>query len=441
MELENSHPFLATYLRYVANTESPRIFHVWSALACVAAAMGRRCWFDNGIEQVWPNMFVVLVGQPATRKSTAIKLASKLLRDVTKVKFAPNDTGGQRQGLLKAMLATNEEEVDGVGELIEAMVEMNGHDTISSISWTDSVLSSLNAIEIDTRDPHSIFATASELNSFIGENNTQMMTFLQCMYDGDNYNYALKSSNLCLNDGLLNILAGTTAAQMQIAMPPQAVGQGFMSRCIFVNGNEATKRIPRPTLDESATREISNTFANIFNRIGGNFEESPAAAEIFDQLYIRGVHIEDTRFLHYCDRRGTHLKKLAMTLAASRGEQIIRPIDVNAADQILIYTEKEMPEALGEYGMNKLSTAKQKLYEYVKNMDGPIEIPSLFSLMNKDMSQIEFQNALKELHQARKVSLFQTPDGTQCIIGTARAAAKKAKSQLTEIENLLTGSD
>jgi hypothetical protein len=95
--------YLNEYLKMVEDTESPRIFHIWSAVFAMSAALGRRSWLPFGTFDIFPNQYVLLVGTPGTRKSTAANLSKKLLKNSTGTRFAPSDTGGQRQGLIGAL--------------------------------------------------------------------------------------------------------------------------------------------------------------------------------------------------------------------------------------------------------------------------------------------------------------------------------------------------
>jgi hypothetical protein len=439
VELSSPHPFLTMYLKYVENTESPRLYHVWSALACLSAAMGRRCWYPSDLGPLWPNMYVCLVGQPAMRKGTAIKIATSLLKANTKVKFAPNDTGGQRQGLIRAMVETGTESEDQ--ELLEAMqmVEPSDTMTLNSLATVDMGLRKIAGMEFDMRDPFSMFATASELNSLIGENNTQMLTFLQDAWDGFpmGYKYQLKGGSQEIENGLLSILAGQTPSQMSIAIPQAAIGGGFTSRFIFVFGGHQYKRTPRPALDHSLEPLLRNIYNEVFNRLEGAFSESAAAAELNDEIYMRGVTLNDTRFLHYCDRRGDHVRKVSMALAASRGSSTIDYVDVKAADELLIMTEASMPEAFGEYGMAKLGLAKQRLLESVRGATGPVPTQALYGLMSRDMSQMEFKSALTDLVSSRKLSLIDIDKLGQCIIAPDESGARKARKEVDELQSLL----
>lgn len=444
MDFAETHPVLRTYLRYVEHTESPRLFHVWSIVSALSAALGRRCWLPSGIGPIWPNMYIVLCGTPAARKGAAIKLSRDLLERNTSVRFAPNDTGGQRQGLIAAMTDIGDgdglvSDKDLVNVLRDVSVEKG--QTISDLlngAGDDDTIGKLNEIQIDTRDPRTMYIVAGELNSILGENNTQMLTFLQEMWDGGSYRYKLRNTQYEIKDGLLSILGGTTPSQIALSMPPEAIGQGFTSRVIFVFGDKQYARIARPKLDTSAGEEIGGILGNVFNRFSGPFEEAEDAAALSDELYMRGVEIKDPRFLHYADRRQAHLQKVSMALAAGRGEMIIKVQDVRLADQLLMFTENLMPDALGEYGMNKLGAAKQRLLDAVRGSFDAIPVDALYGLLSRDMSQMEFKTILVELHNAKKVTKI-TVDGRECVVAVDESGVRRSKKEMREIAQLMSG--
>ena len=73
------------------------------------------------------------------------------------------------------------------------------------------------------------------------------------------------------------------------------------------------------------------------------------------------------------------------------------------ADEILSTTEVLMPEALGEYGLSKLSEAKQKLLDYIKQSKAPITYTELSRLAAKDMRDADFSAILQGFVNEKKV--------------------------------------
>src|SRR2546421_4508695 len=67
------------YCYYNSGNECPPSYHIWSCLAAYSTILSRRVWIDRGYFQVFPNLYVVLVGDAGSGKNTAKHIATKKL--------------------------------------------------------------------------------------------------------------------------------------------------------------------------------------------------------------------------------------------------------------------------------------------------------------------------------------------------------------------------
>lgn len=392
-----SNPFLRLHLRYVEKTEPPKLFHLWSAITAVSASMQRHLYLDLGFGRLYGNLYTLLVGPPGTRKSTAIKFATRILKQSTSVRWAPDDTGGQRQGLIAA-LTEDDETVEGL-DVADAL-------DIEKLMNTQITLRNVNQ--------HVMFIEAGEFGSFIGQNNLDLTRFLIKMWDGEDYVYRLKSSRHVLKDNLMTLLGGTTPTDIASLLPAEAIGQGFMSRFVLVYAPAKEKQVPpsEARVVESLEPRLGEVYANVFYNMTGGMTLHKDAQRLLDQLYLHEVKIHDTRFIYYAERRQTHLLKMCMCLAASRGSMTIEMQDVEESQRILHATEQRMPEALGEYGLSPVAVARQKMLEYLRHANEPISERVLWVVMQRDMKLIDFKNSISALISADKISRLDSPQGT-----------------------------
>lgn len=380
--------FLRMHLDYVYDTQPPRLFHLWSAIVNVAACMQRHLYLDTGIGKIYGNMYVLLVGPPATKKNTAIKFARDLVAASTTLRFAPDDTGGQRQGLMTAMVEDDEMEVNA--------------QTVSALD--PDALMSLQ-VKINDCDRHVLFATATEFGSFIGQNNSELLRFLIKVWDGEDYRYQLQATKKMIKEPLLTIAGATTASDIAELMPPQAIGQGFTSRIVFVYAGSKEKTVPlnRARLKRELEPALQQVYSRTFYDMRGAVVMDDGAARFAERLEMAGAKIYDTRFIYYAERRVIHLAKLAMVMAVSRGSMVITQADVEEAHMILSETEKIMPDALGEYGMEKIAVARQKMLEFLRYAEEPVSEKFLYAIMRRDMKMLDFKNSLAALIHADKI--------------------------------------
>lgn len=414
-----NHEFLDTYLEYVEDTESPRIFHIWCAIGGVAACLGRRAYLEFGESAMLPNQFILLVGPPGTRKSTTINILGSLLRASTNIRFAPSDTAGQRQGLIKAIHGGESEEID------EIRRELGSAETVDLERIASLQLSH------DHRDLHAMTVLSDEFGSFIGQGNLDMIRFLNRMYDGVDYEYQIKNENRTLSSPLLNIIGGTTPKDISLTMPIEATGQGFMSRLVLVYGDRKHKEIPRPRrLRSDLQAQLQERYSLIYNSFSGEIRESDQASRAMDALYNEALPHNDPRFLYYRERRHTHLYKLAICLAAAELSHTIELAHVELARTILRSTEVGMPEALGEYGLSPLASAKQKMVEFIQAANEVVSQDILWIMMQRDMKLVDFQNSLLDLVNAGRIMQIKDPK-------TQKVAFVYKEKRKTEIESIL----
>ncbi len=426
--MRSGNELLDLYLRYVEETESPRIFHIWSILSAVSACLGRRCYFDYGVDYIYPNIYVLLVGPPGGKKSTALKLAAKLVAEYTDVRFAPDDTAGQRQGLIVALENKQDDEEEKFKEEL-GLAEATSLDTLSAEALEKMSYGSIP----DPRDKHVLYVAAPEFGSFMGERSSAMLLFLNKMYDGDPYHYKIKNTQNRLGNAQLTIIGATTADDIADMFPPAAIGKGFMSRLILVHGDLTYKDIARPKFGPADMKEqIGETLRKIHKEMEGPIGETEEAANFFNSIYKAPIDINDARFIYYKERRHVHLIKTATLFAAARCSNVIELHDMQEAHALLSVTEKKMPEALGQFGLSPLGAAKQKMIEFLRAADGPVSVNALWAVMHKEMKYSDFTPSLNDLLNAGDIEQLHSKHGPMVV------AVDRRKSKDAEIIELLS---
>lgn len=396
--------FLKLHLKYVYHTEPPKIMHIWSAITTASACMARHVWCDTGLKRHYANNYCLLVGPPGTRKSSAVHAASKLMREATEVKFAPDDTGGQRQGLIAAIQdSTDDATAEKAGNLL--LGDLSNLVNLGDIK--------LNLSPEKDPDTHAMFIEASEFGSFLGQGSLDMTRFLVKMWDCEPYKYKLKKEELVLKEPMLTILGCTTSSDLATLLPIEAIGQGFMSRIILVFASGKEKSVPpsKAFLDKTYKEELKAIYRYLFYDLKGGLTKTKAAERLEDKIYSQNIKLADTRFIFYSERRVDHLAKTALTLAACRRSKVIEETDYHEANEILAYTEKYMTDALGEYGLSPLAVSRQKMVEFIRQANGPVHSEILWLMLRKDMRLLDFKHSIQELVDAKKISQVKTTRG------------------------------
>ena len=393
-------PLFEQYFNYVTETEPPLIFHRWSLLTCLGAYLGRQYRLPFGDFNIFPNQYVMLIGDPGTRKSTAIKLAKRITSSAGYDKFSAERTSKEK-----------------------FLLDLEG------VEGDDGAATSVNAVmqnifgDSSLADPREVFITADEFNEFVGSSNLEFLSLLGSLWDWDSpdapFKQRLKTSrSVSIYQPTINILAGNTHAGFTEAFPPQAIGQGFLSRLILVYGENSGKKIAFPTPPPAELKQrLVDTFARIKSTVIGDAKLSDKAKGMLQTIYHSFEGLEDARFRHYSTRRYTHLLKLCLLCSAANARTEIVAEDVLFANTLLTYTEHKMPNAMGEFGKAKNADVAAKIISVLTEAKAPLDIPQLWRQVQSDLDRPEDLNKLMQgLLQGGKiqyVSRTKTNNGVQ----------------------------
>lgn len=377
-----------TYFSYYAETEVPLIFHRWSLVSSVGAFLGRRVYLPFGPWRVFPNLFVMLIGSPGTRKSTAINAASKLLSMAGYTNFSANKT--RLEKFLLDLEGTEEEKKSSANIVLQ------------NIFGKEEDVSGL--------DPCEVFINAGEFNVFMPRGDMDFLGLLGDLWDWDDetrrWQYRLKNSkSVHIFQPTISMLAGNTHAGFQDVFPPQSIGQGFLSRLILVYAEQTGKKIAFPKIPvEQARTELLDTLVQIKEKVTGAATITPPARTALEMIYKTWPEIQDHRFLHYSTRRFTQLLKLCLICAATRVTTQIDMQDVLLASTLLSFTEKDMPKALGEFGKSKHAEAANKVMSVLYAAKKPVKLEALWQVVQNDLDKVQdLAVLLQNLQSADKI--------------------------------------
>lgn len=395
--------FYDLYFEYIRETEPPTIFHRWAITTAVSAWLGRQVWFPFGSGRLFPTMYTMFVGNPGTRKSTAIRSAAKLIGKAGYDSFGPQRTSKEK--FLVDLASNSWDEEDG---------EEDGKKGIDILK----ALHIGGATEEGEALPHEVFVAADEFNNFIGAGNIDFQSLLGELWDWDEpdrrYTQRLKNSkSIAIYQPTVTILGGTTPTQFAECFPLASIGQGFMSRLILIHAEESGKKITfPPTPSKETTDKLVEFLVNMRSRCRGPVKMDAEAQNALDTIYKGWPELEDTRFKHYSTRRFTHLLKLCMIICAMRLSTTITVKDVIHANTLLAFAESTMPKAIGELGKSKNSEAANKLMQVLYDAREPKSVKDLWKVVQNDLDNPgELAKLLLNLSQADKIQTIKRTDG------------------------------
>lgn len=396
------------YFDYVKDTEPPIIFHRWSLLSAVGAFLGRDIWLPFGASRILPNMYVMLVGSPGSRKSSAIKGVRRILTQTGYSEFAAEKTSKEKY------LVDLQGEKHGTEDKPILDFLGGGHGTGSDSEYKRS------------------FIVADEFNEFVGSGNLEFLSMLGSLWDWDDpetpYRSKTKTAkSVEIYQPTISILAGNTHAGFAEAFPVAVLGQGFMSRLILVHSEPSGRKITIPPIpNASLASDILREFSEIRSAVRGGLSLSERARAGLDSIYKTWEDLEDNRFKHYSTRRFTHLLKLCIILAAIGKTSEIGIEQVLFANTLLSWTELSMPKAIGELGRKRSTEASSLIMQMLYEAKKPITIIDFWRQLDKDLEHMtDLARLLQNLQQAGKVQAVKI-GSVQGFLPLQRPANKSA---------------
>lgn len=390
MSSKENYPLFDAYFEYVRDTEAPMIFHRWSLLTALGAWLGRQYCMPFGDFRIFPNMYVKLIGNPGTRKSSAIKLARKAISDAGYETFA-GDRTSKEKFLLDLAGEGDEEDKKSPTSVNSLMMEnLFGKGTGGA--------------------PKEVFVVADEFNDFIGTGNLDFISLLGSLWDWDDENRVFEqrfknSKSIQIYQPTISILGGNTHVGLANCFPPQAIGQGFMSRLLLIYSEPSGVKITFPRKpSEDLKEKLRGVLEQIRGTVIGEATLERKAEQALDVLYRRFNGLDDIRFQHYSTRRFTHLLKVCLLCAAARMSTTISEQDVIMANTILSFAEHRMPQALGEFGKAKNVDVNDKIIALLTEANDVVRETDIWKAVRTDLENVEaMQKLLAGLQMANKI--------------------------------------
>jgi len=338
----------------------------------------------------------MLIGSPGTKKSSAIKIGSMLLKQAGYRTFAAKKTR-QEKFLCDLAEQSTLKDIAGGGEQYSDILDRNlfGEDDLDE---ADNYLD---------KPPSECYIDADEFNNFIGLNNLDFVSILGELWDYNGvYDYKLKNAkSVFIPNPTITILGGNTPTGFSQAFPPESLGQGFMSRLLLVYGEPSGVKFtfpPPPDLELQA--ELLELLHRIKEEVRGELKMEDDAMELLDSIYNNWAGIDDPRFEHYANRRLTHLIKICLVITASRLGKAISRQDVITANTLLTFTEGLMPKALGEFGKSKNASVTHAVMGLINAAMVPITFQSIWKVVVQDLDKRDqLVEILSNLQVAEKI--------------------------------------
>lgn len=313
--------FIEAYELFASGNEASPTFHTWGAIGTLSAVIGRRIWFDQKYYKIYPNTYIVFVGEPGDKKTTALNVARGIVQKTDTPISPPSIT---KEALTLLLSKSNEKSPCLKQTTINNVIEEFAHLSI----FASEIVTMLSA----------------------GGNPIGMIEFLTDIYDREVFEVATKNKGTDMIIGpYITLMACMTPEQTGQMLKQSIITGGFSRRVVFIYGRSKPTGIPFPEL--SADQEAAKLFImNNLTRIHewrGEFTMTEEAREFFKVWYQR-KHQELNKpypaaFKNWLRSKDVILIKVAMLLVVSEFT-FIRVIELRHLQHGLAMLDKVEPD-------------------------------------------------------------------------------------------------
>jgi hypothetical protein len=281
--------FIAQYLDYMSEHETPEIYDLMCAIWCLSVALGRDVIVDRPRASVHLNTYMILVSESGImRKSTSIRAACNLVRDF--------------------LMKTN-----SPMQLVESQITKG------------ALLDDLNRSSLH-HGSGQVVIVASELAAMLGRGSQisgvpALLTDLYDCPDERTGGGSIHSGTVNLSNVYCSFLAGSTPSWLERSVRPEIIAGGFTSRCYFITGKVRKQLIAWPRSNGATDhagalvqqlQDIAHE-SKTYPRIG----ISNAAKDTFTRWYVERPLHKDTFRESFESREDGHVLRLAGLMAAN----------------------------------------------------------------------------------------------------------------------------
>lgn len=323
----------------------PEHFIFWSGVALVSAMCGRLVSTNilSGAksDNLFPNLFVLLVGKPGVGKTTAIVEARNIAR-VLGINTGPDDVSGE--ALIGWIKKPNEEE--------EAALKAKGREAPLAPGVIACFLDEFEHL-------------------FHGGNAGTIKRYLTMMYDcrSDGFDrYTYKHGKQQVGETCMTMIGGCTPAHLATSFEPLEWQEGLPSRILYVWGD-------RPPYREEFTRGDMEGLIVAAQRIMAFIagvgtiqwtKEATGARVAWEKESYAGL-APHSLLEGYATRKIVNLAKLATVFAVARRSGSIEIGDWDRSVRALSGIEPDMQKALSLAGGNTLKDLEDWLQQWLKD--------------------------------------------------------------------------
>lgn len=332
-------------MKYVEPFKGSKRFHRWSALSVFAAVLERKVWLNvGGFGKIYPNMYVVLCGEPGLGKTASSNFAFSLLKGMNEI------LGDKTKGV------------------------RFGPDKVTPAALLSRFEKSCKSVLVDGKGlaHSSIYLHSTELSTLIKDIGGGSLSddFLK-LYDCDEFfeKETMKDGVISIIRPCLNMLADTTPSFLSGFLPRESSGSGLTARMIFATElGRVPKNYDPPETDKDLQEKLLHGLLRMY-KLTGTFTIDKSGkdwlADYLPKNDEKMYTINAGNFMrHFYARKPVHVQKVAITISACENdEKIITDVHLQEALNLINEAEPTMERSFGTQDFRSSTDVSKQILE------------------------------------------------------------------------------
>lgn len=400
--------FVTQFLKgFTGSMILPR-YATWSALAALAIATSKRVWINQEHYQIFPNLYIVLVGPMGSRKSTPMEKVWKMIRTCFPAQCFGSSIAS-RESIIK---------------------EMSSDDCADMYKFDGKLLELRSyALFID------------EIANFFSFNPGSMVAFLTNIYSTPRF----KSSTIVrgvedIENPCMNLLGCTTPEYITGSLKRHLLEGGIARRIIFVNEILEVERnaFPEKT-EESKLADLwcMEHLKKVRLQVGPLSFTIEAKFFLQDWYQSQPKH-GDLVMKGFWNNSDILAQKIAilLTLAKPDFPKFISRETVQTATQILTSVEQHLPLLTAASGGNRLAVVHQRLLGLLRENGGWMTEVHFHRIASQDLNEKEYIDVVTMFMKTNQMVADKVNGGVPAFfLPECYAAAVRARNERKLLAN------
>lgn len=312
--------WLGAYLDFTILSEQPLAWHFWCGVAALGAACRRNLYVDLGFEDVlFPNHYILLIGDSGLGKNQAINRATRVLQ-----------RANQSAHMLKECLAR------GVDFRVPLMNEVTAESLVDALLPGNVEIGGAGSLVTRTESVGMLVnpEAATLLGRSRKETSDRLFPYLTDLYDGKPRETRTRTrGERNLGPTALSLILGSTVEWISTSISQAIISGGFTGRCSFIARGERDRvkyrEIPAGHVPDPAHEaELARLLLPWMMAPPIEVTLDQEAMDWWEEWYIqhRTQPLPSQVLEGWWARKPAHLLKLAMVLVAS--EHVAHDLDL-----------------------------------------------------------------------------------------------------------------